>query len=299
VGTIRARLGTHLLVGASCVLGLGQTTRAQEPRNAQPPQQVATVTQKSEPVPPTSSDAIRKARAVLGLPARVQVESEANIVVLETDDTPFLSAQLIGRPIWHVVLRDVHVEIASTADGTRDRYYRIFDVYLDEGVSRVLKITSRWPEGVAPILPPPAAESATAKLKASGGEVWHGFPDNGPETTLLQALDEVQREGGGSIMSTPQIIAHYVLMSRATTPEPKAVWSIHLRGIPPFETMGPGSVSKHLRNHMRSVVGDATGKWLFMTTSPQPDIPPGFDLEADDTPASGSGSEASGKGKQK
>ncbi len=225
---------------------------------------------------PDQQSAIVRARAIMGIPARVEVDAQAELVTLESDDTPYLADRFVGRPIWHVTLSDVKIELASTPEGfAPDPYRRVFDVLLDPDKGQVLKIASRWPEGVPPIAEKWSAESAARGLGASGGEVWHAFPDSGPVTTLFQAIDEMQTNGDGGPQAAPQIVAHYVLMSRINWSTPKPVWSIHLRGTPPLVIhLYPGA-SPDLRgpNHCRVVVDDATGKELFFTTSPLPDRP--------------------------
>lgn len=231
--------------------------------------------------------AVARARSVVGIPSRIEVDGRAELIILESDDTPFLSANLLGRQIWHVVLRDVRIELASTPEDVVDPHRRVFDIYLDPDNGRLLKMASRWPEGVPPLPVTWTAESATERIMASGREVWHGFPEGGPQTTFFQALDEIQAQGGGGPSSASQIVAHYVLISKLNHPTPAAVWSIHLRGTPPLVLpQPPGASERPGPRHLRSVVDDASGKFVYMTTAPEPSSPPAKALvaPADDKP---------------
>jgi len=200
-------------------------------------------------------------------------------------DVPFLQEGLANAEIWHIVLSGGHLTLASTPSGVTDKFDRIFDVYLDASTGSLAKVISRWPAGFPIGLPPAGAESAAERMSNSDREAWTALGPDTPSTTLMQAIDEVQRQGGGAL-GAAQIEAYCVMMSRLQHPEPRAVWSVHLYGLRPMETSlprGARPVSVHSRNHMRYVVDDQTSKLLYMTTTPQPDIPDGwtYDAEAD------------------
>jgi hypothetical protein len=215
--------------------------------------------------------AIAKAREIVGLPEGTAPKFSAEVTSLAEDNTPFLHDQVVGRPLWHVVIADWKLELKSAAPGEHDQFARVFDVFLDPRDGKLLKAVSRWPENVPPIAPQPSARSAEEQMPRSDDERYHGFPDPPPLIDLLHALDIVQRDGSPSPYLAKQIIAHYVMESTRGG-KPRAVWAITLWGTPPFESSYPG-VPVDARNHMRSVVNAETGKCLFSTTTPQPETP--------------------------
>ena len=52
----------------------------------------------------TAHQAVDRAIKLLGAPRELASTAEAELVVLETDDTPFLHEQVVGRPIWEIVI---------------------------------------------------------------------------------------------------------------------------------------------------------------------------------------------------
>ena len=180
-----------------------------------------------------------------------------------------MSGQIVDRPIWHVVIADWKLQLKSAPADAVDRYTRTFDILLEPKDGKLLKILSRWPKGAPPIAPQPAADSAAVQMKNAGLERYHAFPKTEPSISFLEALDVVLNDGGrGNPLVAKQILAHYVVRS-AMGREPKAVWAITLRGIPPFRAAYPG-VPVDARNHVRHIVDAKTGKWLSAGTSPQP-----------------------------
>jgi hypothetical protein len=235
--------------------------------------------------PPVANSAIASASQAeaaavrfLGYSARERPELVATLERRgEGAQVPFLDASLHDQDIWHVVVSDAGLILASTSPDT-PRHEVTFDVYLEAASGCVTKIVSRWapdrPEG----LPISSAASLAEKTHRSDDETWVSLGPAAPNLSLMQALDEVQQQGG-EVLEAGQIAAYYVAMSRLQHPEPLPVWSIHLRGIPPMETplpRGAKPVPEYARDHMRYVVNDGTGKCLFMTTTPQPDVPPGW-----------------------
>ena len=213
-------------------------------------------------------EAIRRVIEVVGVPAHLAQRASAELVTLTDDNTPFLSEQIVGRPLWQVVINNWKVELPSAASGFEDSFDRTFDVLVDAANGQILKIASRWPEGVPEISPEPPAWSAEDQMQRTGFEKYHGFPQDDPSLTFLEALDVVFREGVGSPFSAKQITAHYVVRSHMRR-EPKPVWAITLRGIPPLVAAFPG-VPEDARNHLRNIVDASTGEWISADTSPQP-----------------------------
>jgi hypothetical protein len=223
--------------------------------------------------------AVATAREIVGVPDGARPELTAKLVTLSEDDTPFLNDEIVGRPIWHVVIADWKLQLKSAPPDAEDTYARTFDVLLDPRDGKLLKILSRWPKGVPPIAPQPPADSAEVQMHNAGLEKYHGFPEAKPTLSFLVALDVVYKDGGlGNPLVSKQILAHYVVRS-AMGREPKAVWAITLRGFPAFEASHPG-VPIDARNHARHIVDAKTGKWICAGTSPQPVEP--AKTEADD-----------------
>lgn len=219
----------------------------------------------------TPERAISAFREISGLSDAARPKMTSKLVTLSDDDTPFLHDQIVGRPIWQLVIVDWKLELKSAAADAEDACARTFDIFLDPRDGRLLKILSRWPKGVPPIAPQPPADSAEVQMNSAGLEKYHGFPKEKPRVSFLEALDVVYKDGGlGNplVASTKQIRAHYVVRS-AMGREPKAVWAITLRGFPPFEASYPG-VPVDARNHARHIVDAKTGEWICAGTSPQP-----------------------------
>jgi|GEM_PF-1108567 len=213
------------------------------------------------------NQAITRAWEILGVTNQTDLPANAEIVVLAEDNTPFLSRQIVGRPIWHVVISNWKLDLLSTPPDRADSYIRTCDILLDPRDGKLLSITSRWPGDVPPIAPQPGAASATAQMAGSGNEQYHGFPEEGPPISLSDALDAIQKAGGNPLVAK-QILGHYVVWSRMGD-EPKPVWAITLRGISPIKAAYPG-VSVDARNHLRYIVDPKTRRWICATTTPQP-----------------------------
>jgi hypothetical protein len=217
----------------------------------------------------TEQQAIARAREIVGLPDRSPARLSAERVTLAEDNTPFLHEQIVGRPIWHIVIADWKLELKSAAPDEEDPISRTFDVFIDPTDGKLLKAASRWPENVPPVASQPSARSAEEQMPRSDEERYHGFPDPPPRINLVRALDIVHKDGSVSPYLAKQIVAHYVMQSTMNG-KPRAVWAITLWGIPPLPSSYPG-VPVDSRNHIRTVVNAETGRCLFSSTSPQPE----------------------------
>ena len=100
------------------------------------------------------------------------------------------------------------------------------------------------------------------------------MPDEPPQITFLQAIDRVLAGGMGSPFLAKEIDGYYVRHARGDQ-EPRPVWIVELRGLPPYPLKGGGpgfdseEVSPRYRNHMRNVVDARTGQVLFANNLPQ------------------------------
>ena len=212
--------------------------------------------------------AIEKTMPVLGFTSAHGPSATAELIVLEQDDTPYLSKQLIGKPLWHIVVPDRKLELPSTPENYEDPYLRTFDVLINPIDGRVIKLKSRWPEGVPQIAPEPDAASATEQLRRSGKEVYHGFPSEDPHVSFIDAVDSIQR-GGDAPLGSKQISASYVMWSMVGSRTPRPVWAITLRGVTPV--MPREGMSREAIYQYRLIVDAKTGEYLCGGSSPQPD----------------------------
>jgi len=194
-------------------------------------------------------------------------------VDVNDDNTPFLYRQIKGKKnVWRIEIKNVRLKLKSVWPRYKDKYLRNFEVLVDPNTGHLLRIRSKF-DGYDPnMLPEPTAEWAEARLRGAGYEIYHGLPDEPPEISFIQALNAI----GGHPLLAKEIYALYVMESKMKS-QPRPVWAITLRGIPPlhFITVPPGVSQDKLppiwqRNHFRYVVNAVTGKVLFATTTPQP-----------------------------
>ncbi len=217
----------------------------------------------------TEAQAVAKAREIVGLGTVSSPRLSAELTTLAEDNTPFLHGQLVGRPIWRVVIQGWRLQLTSAPPSDEDQYARMFDLLIDPRNGHLLKASSRWPEGVPTIAPEPSAASAEEQMPRSGLERYLGFPETPPGVSLLDALNAVLKEGEGNPLQAKQIIAHYVMQTRMDC-KPRAVWAITLRGIAPLKPP-PAGVSPDALNHVRNIIDANTGRFLGAGTCPQPD----------------------------
>jgi hypothetical protein len=216
----------------------------------------------------TEEQATEKARRYLGLPDDAPQPEPAKLVILDADNTPYLSEIITGRPIWHIVIKDWKIELKSFPE-REDSYVRTFDVFLDPQTGQLLKIVSRWPDGVPPIPPEPGAASYTDQMKRAGNERYHGFPAELPSATFVDALDGVLT-GGGNLLGCQQIVGQYVIWSMMGK-APKPMWIISLRGGAQWHSHGPPGATRVAMNHLRHKVDPTTGKSINASSTPNPD----------------------------
>lgn len=183
-----------------------------------------------------------EARKHLGISETADLRPSPGLETLADENTPFLKDEMINRPIWYVVLPDWELHLKSAELGAKDAYTRTFDVFIDPVNGRMLKIISRWPDGVPPIAPMPGAAFAERSTQRSGEQKYLGFPHEAPSVTFVDALDVVFTQGVGNPLRAKQILGQYVLYSRTGGP-PRRVWAITLWGIPPLG-QSPGGVGK-------------------------------------------------------
>ncbi|MFH0982111.1 MAG: hypothetical protein V2A79_11285 [Planctomycetota bacterium] len=210
-----------------------------------------------------------QAREFLGVSGREDLQTDAELVLLADDNTPFLSGQVIGHPVWHVVISDWKLQLKSAPPDVRDRCARTFDVFLGAQEGCLLKIVSRWPKDVPPIPPEPGPASYTDQLRRSGDEKYHGFPKEKSSIQFVDALDSVLKNAANPL-AADQIVGQYVVWSQMGR-DPKPVWAVTLRDTDPlWEASYPG-VSVDARNHLRCIVDAKTGEFICGGSVPQPE----------------------------
>jgi len=201
--------------------------------------------------------AIEQSRKLLGLEALPIRRFQAELVVLDNDNTPYLWDQFVGKALWHVVAHIGSFELPSSPPGSEDRYPRVVDVFLDPATGKLVKLRTRWPKEELPMLPEVSGPFGAAQMQGHGGERYHGFPDQPPKTSFLEALDAIQR-GGGAPFSAKQIAAVYVLQSSGNG-QPRRVWAVTLRGVRWRGSTGGDRTDPVYE--WRYIVNDATGKY--------------------------------------
>lgn len=221
----------------------------------------------------TEAEAAAYADSITGFGNIKGITKTFKRVVVTDDNTPFLHKQIKGRNVWLAEYKDFKLEIFTIS--TEDPYNRNFKIYIDADDGTLLKITSKY-EGYDPnIFPEPNAVSAEKQLTNVGREKYVGFPKEPPKVNFLKAL----YASFGGPYSAKEIDAIYVWDSRMGN-EPRRVWVITLRGLPPQEFPQPylsSGIPKQppvwQRNHMRDVIDADTGKALFSSNGPHPEDP--------------------------
>jgi len=194
--------------------------------------------------------------------ARVTVE----LVVIESDNTPFLAEDVLNGPKWLVVSHgEVLPNLGSGSSNKEDE--RDWEIVLDPRVGNIITVVSRWPAGEPRILPEPPSEDYARELK-SHGEVQHGWCPVDTPVTFVEALRTMFRETDDPSIAK-QIKGQCVMWSTRDS-DPRPVWVITLRGVPysiPCRIPGlPVSVC----DHMRYVIDAVSGKWIGAANLPSP-----------------------------
>lgn len=190
---------------------------------------------------------------------------------IEEIDIPFVSRQFTNRNVWRVEFEPASLKLKSSNQGFEDRYQRKFVVLAEKETGVIVQVRSRYEGEAEDMRPEPPSALAEAQLRKQG-EIYHGFPLVEPEISFVDALDIVLTRGIGSPFVAKEIDGLYLMHSERGG-EPKAVWIITLRGIPPRIAKGPGgdTVPVWQRNHIRNVIDAMSGECLFATNTPQPE----------------------------
>jgi len=214
-----------------------------------------------------------RARQILGIPTDATATISASVETLQDDNTPYLREQLLGRPLWHVEIRDWSLHLNSDVRRRKDPYRRTLDVFLDPNSGQVVKLQTRWPPGEPPSAPEPTAESAAWQMLNGPSEIYHGIPDVPPPISFMEAVDILYRAGFNPF-SAKQLIGHWVVWSCLGS-DPKPMWVVTLRGLPPpaIPRYDP-DIALYYQDHLRIVIDPVEKMWVRGSNSPQPHVAP-------------------------
>jgi len=194
---------------------------------------------------------------------------DITLVTVTDDQTPFLHEKINGKSIWRVVFDNVVLpgRVQDTASG--ETHLRKFEVFLDPATGQLLKIISKSDVIDTNIAPEPPAERAEQELRL-GGQMYHAFLSQSNVLNFLDACNACR----GRAATARQISALLVMFSQINYKgyeQPKPIWDITLRGIPPHILPAPRNAPElplYLSNYEREVIDAATGKMLFSTNIP-------------------------------
>ncbi len=176
-------------------------------------------------------NAITVARGILGGQKAGRQPVDAELTVLGKDDTPFLSDQIVGRPLWKVTVPDWSPKLQSSPPGAGEPVGRTLDILLDPIDGKLLGIETRSAENDPRSFRSFNAEEEERDLLGSGDQRYHGFPVNPPSLSFSDALEALER-GGAEPLGAKQIAAVWVVWSGGSV-GPKPMWVITLRSVVP------------------------------------------------------------------
>jgi len=211
-----------------------------------------------------ADDAKECALRSLGLKAGTAASAE--LVTVESDDTPFLADKLNGREMWLVTVPDWSIELRSAPNEAeaKDRYRRTVDILLDPETGHVVKVKTRWPESVPKRGVEPDSKSLEAAMDPGR---YHGFPQEPSPISFLEALEALDA-WAGMALEAEQIEAVWVVWSYMNR-ERRAMWVITLWGTPAFGPFHPTGEAKVVPNETMFIVVDPTRKhWVMTSTVP-------------------------------
>lgn len=219
-----------------------------------------------------SQRAVDSTRLLLGVGVGGNVAVDGPPTEVVEDHTPYLSNRVVGKLVWNIIAVDFRLILPSFPFGLSNPNITRLEIQVDANSGQVYRIRSSWTT-VGPSIPPePSAESATEQMSRNGNEVYHEFPSEPARCSFIEALDAVSR-GGGDLLITKQVSAVYVMWSRiGRFQEPRAVWAITLRGIPPVKP--PPGAPKSGVDSFRYIIDATSCALLCGSNIPRPDKPP-------------------------
>ena len=107
----------------------------------------------------SKAQAIAQAGSQIGFPHYDDTKVEAAMVQLRDQSLPFLTEELAGRRTWRIEFSDSPLHEHAKKRLPKNGYVKDLVVFLSPDTHQVMKVVSRWPEGVPRIAPyPPCAE---------------------------------------------------------------------------------------------------------------------------------------------
>jgi len=185
---------------------------------------------------------------------------------------PYLYKEMKNKRVWRVTVENISLHIKDDCGHTLDgNDARKFIIYIDSKSGILYGVISPF-QGVDKNLAPEPSEDFATKQLEGNEEIFLGFPPDPPKVGLCEAIKAAEI----CVPSLAKELVAYYIMHSYQGEEPKPVWSITCRGIPPVQPIGRAikvdSNSLYLSNRMRCVVDATTGKWLFATNKPQVEL---------------------------
>lgn len=208
----------------------------------------------------TKDKAIENSLNSLGLLAD-QIGITASQVTLSDQILPCIKSSMT-KNAWRITFENVSIKVKDGNRTVTNPYIKSLTVYLSSETGQVMKVVSP-PQGDPTVKSFPSPQVQEQQMRCIF-QVFVGLPKAAPKVTFMEALQ--QAEGG--VANAKQIIAYYVIEKR-TDPriEERAVWTIHLWGIPPLQLPAPISETPGKEvwvepiNHLRSIIDAETGQW--------------------------------------
>ena len=211
--------------------------------------------------------AIAKSRAILTLAEPEKPLEVAELVRIAADNTPYLGAQISGRPVWRVTVHKCKLRFAEPRLQADLFVDNAWEVFLDPRTGSLLRVQSVPGQPMQELLREPDAENATQQLRNAGKETYHAFPDEPPRIGFVEALSMLVAEGE-PVIAARRIEGQYIEWSEMDRPH-RLVWAITLRSIrlPIVERRGAAAAPVYC---MRFIIDATTGKMIFGTNIPVP-----------------------------
>jgi hypothetical protein len=191
------------------------------------------------------------------------LNAKCTLEVFVDSTTPLLFADIRGKPVWRVSLRDFRLRRASSDDSLDMLNPRDFEIFIDQTDGKLLKIESRGENYDSSVIRKPSIQDAERELTIQHEKFW-GFPSTAPEISFEQALGPVW----GDPDLTMEIVAYYTLNSIAAS-QPRPVWQIHVYGGHIY-MLGHEDLPIYLRNYLRAFIDARTGEFLKGDNLPRP-----------------------------
>jgi len=184
----------------------------------------------------------------------------AEIVVLENDQTPFLHDQINGRPIWKVMFKDIRLSTPIDMSNPTKEYHRDFVALIDPENDCLLKIYSTRPG--KNYVDEPAIDKEERKIKGLGEE-YLGFPSYKKE---MLPLLRVVKDGWPPVFN--DMYASLVNLKKRDSIY--TVWAITHNVVPSAKMVkgmkGAKGLDEYKLSNMRHVCDAVTGEVLWVNS---------------------------------